>query len=39
LLTPLPQWLAGFFTSFRQFFSSNEARIGGFAMDEEEGGL
>jgi hypothetical protein len=29
----------GFFTSFRQFFSSNEARIGGFAMDEEEGGL
>lgn len=27
----------GFFTSFRQFFSSNEARIGGFAMDEEEG--
>jgi hypothetical protein len=29
--------MAGFFTSFRQFFSSNEARIGGFAMDEEEG--
>jgi hypothetical protein len=29
----------GFFVGFKQFFSSNESKIGGFTMDEEEGGL